>query len=399
MTMSRKKLVVTCGGFPPLVIGSPVLLANLFRAYRGDCEAVVGWEYGAMVDPAFTPPCKTHYLRFKPAILQRVVQRFKRLHCFFIKWFVYFQLRRLKPGAVFAACTPDSFFFTASFMACRRLKIPFWGHMHDLWTENTPPGGFQRGLAEHWEPIVFREADKIFCMTPAQAGYYKAKHGRECAIIPHCVPAEIRIPESLSVRTTPRHEKKQIVYTGNISRVMNLDAVREFVKAVDRLPPNYHVRILAGRDIERFKTYGVHSERIDYGWVSREQSRTLIGEADVLFLPLSFKDCSAEEVRTVFSTKTMDYLVSGVPILVYSPPDSFHSRSAKEAGWGYVVDREDPELLAQRLQELANDHGLRERTVIAALAEARRRDPHHWAKCIEEEFCDLAREAREPCVA
>jgi glycosyltransferase involved in cell wall biosynthesis len=116
-----------------------------------------------------------------------------------------------------------------------------------------------------------------------------------------------------------------------------------------------------------------------------EESRRLLREADVLFLPLSFKNCSADEVRTVFSTKTLDYLTSGVPILVYSPPDSYHSRSALEAGWGHVVQQEDTALLAGELQQLANDKTLRERTVGQALEEARRRRPRPWAESLESE--------------
>ena len=77
----------------------------------------------------------------------------------------------------------------------------------------------------------------------------------------------------------------------------------------------------------------------------------------------------------VFATKTLDYLISGARILVYSPPDSFHSLSAAESGWGCVVDRDDPQALAVRLVELASDRALRERTAAGALAESRRRDP------------------------
>ncbi len=383
---SNDKLVVTCMGFPPLVIGSPVLLANLFRAYRGKVEAVVGWEQGARVDPAFTPPCKTHYLRFRPAIVQRAVEHFKGFHYSLIRRFVYWNLRRLRPAAVFAACTPDGVFFTASFLACRRLKIPFWAHMHDLWLENTFPDSFRRILAETWEPVIFAEADKIFCMTESQIDHYQAKYARVCDLLPHCVSADAEIPQGVSVRTTDQQATKRILYTGNVNDEMNLDAVREFVKAVDLLPPNFEVRILTSLSVASCKAKGIFRSRIIYSWVSREESQRLTREADVLFLPLSFKNCLKHEVRTVFATKTLDYLVSGAPILVFSPPDSFHSRSAAESGWGCVVDRDDPEALAQGLLRLANDRALRERTAVHALLEARRRDPRRWASLLEEEF-------------
>jgi glycosyltransferase involved in cell wall biosynthesis len=386
MTVNAKKLVVTCRSFPPCVGGSQVLLTNLLRVYRGGLEAVVGWEYESQFDFSFAPPCKTHYLRFRPAFLQRVMWHYKAVYFFCIKWFVYMKLRQIRPAAVLAASTSDGLFFTASFLACRKLKIPFWAHMHDLWVENTSPGSFPQRLADKWEPIIFRDADKIYCMTSSQSEYYQAKYKRNSELLPHCVAPDVETPDDSAVRTTGRSDEKRILYTGSTNHSMNLDALREFMKAVDLLPPNYQVRMLIGNNVDWYKTEGLYRERIEYGWVGVKESEKLVREADVLFLPLSFKNCSAAEVKTVFATKALNYLTSGVPILVYSPPDSFHSLSAGQSGWGHVVQEEDPQLLADKLQELANDPVLRKRIVHSAIAESRRRDPRRWAEAIEQDF-------------
>ena len=49
-----------------------------------------------------------------------------------------------------------------------------------------------------------------------------------------------------------------------------------------------------------------------------------------------------DEVRTVFSTKILEYLVSGRPIVVFAPEGSYHAESAKKNGWGYVVTEDSP---------------------------------------------------------
>jgi glycosyltransferase involved in cell wall biosynthesis len=380
MTESDKKLVIVCWTMPPLVVGSTVLMNNLFRCYRGKLEAVAGWTPGIKVDPEFVPPCKTCYLRYRPSILQRIMAyRLQRLSFFVTRWYVYLALLRRKPDVVFAVY-PDTIFFIAAFQACRRLRIPFWGHMHDLWLENTRKGSYFRALAEHWEPIILHEADRIFCMTDVQREHLRGKYPRDYAILPHCIPENREAAADRVPRTTAVEEEKRILYTGNISQPLNLDAMREFVRTVDLLPANFKVTILTSWTVQQCKAAGVYSERIVYDWVSVAESRRLIREVDVLFLPLSFKSCVADEVRTVFATKTLDYLTAGVPILTYAPADSFHSRSARENGWGYVVDREDPALLAAKLQELANDAALRKRIVANAFEEAARRDPRHWAE-------------------
>lgn len=396
MEASPAKLVVVCRTMPPLVVGSSVLMHNLFRDYRGKLEAIAGWEYVAKVDPAFTPPCKTHYLRFRPAILQRVMDHFKGLCYFFVRWFVYFKLRRLKPTAVLAACTPDGLFFTASFLACRSLHIPFWGHMHDLWQENTREGSFERSLATKWEPTIFREADKLFCMTENQVEHYAAKYDRAYEIIPHCVPADAEMPEEINVTTKTSDQTMLILYTGNISRYMNLDALREFAECIDLLPANYRAKLLTSFNAEQCRKQGIYHERIEHGWVGVAESRKLIREADILFLPLSFKNCAKDEVRTVFATKTLDYLTSGVPILVYSPPESYHSRCAKQGGWGCVVEEEDPTALARKIQELATNPILRKAVVAGAMQEARRRSARRWAEYLEQETARAASRGRQP---
>ncbi|MEI8372055.1 MAG: glycosyltransferase [Planctomycetota bacterium] len=385
MIAKEQRLVVVCRTMPPLVVGSAVLMRNLFQPYRGKLDAIAGWEHGVKIDPDYPPICPTHVLRFWPSILQRLMQhRLQNFYYWIAKWFVYRKLKRLRSTAVFSACTPDGIFFVASFLACRRLGIPFLGHMHDLWLENTRQGSFLQKLAQKWEPVIFREADKIFCMTDTQRDYYKDKYGGNYEIIPHCVPPDVDIPRNPSVRTKSSDEVIQILYTGNFSSAMNVDALRGLVACLDFLPENYRVMMLANASVETRQAERLCHPRIDWDWMSVAAARKLMREADILFLPLSFKNCSPEEVRTVFATKTLDYLTSGVPILVYSPATCHHSRSAKSHGWGCVVDDDNPQVLAQAIQDLAGDRSRRESLVMGAVEEAKRRNPVFWARYIED---------------
>jgi glycosyltransferase involved in cell wall biosynthesis len=377
-------LVVVCRTMPPLVVGSSVLMRNLFQPYRGKLHALAGWEYGAKVDPDYQPTCPTHFLRYQPPILQRLMQfRLHRLNSFIARRFVYRQLKRLRPNAVLAACTPDAIFFVAAFLACRSLAIRFWGHMHDLWLENTREGSFRHRLAAQWEPVIFRAADKIFCMTDTQRDYYQDKYGGAYEIIPHCVPSDAEIPSHPSAKTKRPGEEIRILYTGNINPDMNTDALKDLAACLDFLPANYHALMLTSASAEACRAEGICHPRLQRNWVSVAEARRLTQEADILFLPLSFKNCCAEEVRTVFSTKTLDYLTSGVPILVYSPATCHHSRSAKSGGWGYVVDDDQPRLLAQALNDLACNPSRRQSLVCGAFEEAKRRNPVFWARYIE----------------
>jgi glycosyltransferase involved in cell wall biosynthesis len=117
----------------------------------------------------------------------------------------------------------------------------------------------------------------------------------------------------------------------------------------------------------------VQSSRLRVKYVSRAEVQRLQSEAHVLVAPLSHKNCAMDEVRTVFSTKILEYLVSGRPIIVFAPEGSYHIESARKGGWGYVVTEDSPVALAAAIEKVVRDEALGERLVHGALQEARSR--------------------------
>jgi hypothetical protein len=84
-------------------------------------------------------------------------------------------------------------------------------------------------------------------------------------------------------------------------------------------------------------------------------------------------------VQTVFATKTLDYLNSGTPILVFSPKESFHSYSADKNGWGLVVNVESKSMLINTIVKLLSDKILRNQLVTSAYKESESRRSSQFA--------------------
>ena len=95
--------------------------------------------------------------------------------------------------------------------------------------------------------MIFREADKIFCMTDTQRDYYQDKYGGNYEIVPHCVPADVEIPDRPSAKTKSADEEIRILYTGNIAPAMNMDAIKDLAACLDFLPENFRVTMLTMR--------------------------------------------------------------------------------------------------------------------------------------------------------
>jgi glycosyltransferase involved in cell wall biosynthesis len=257
--------------------------------------------------------------------------------------------------------------------------------MHDLWLENTKAGSFKRRLAEQWEPEIFRHADKMICMTEHQLQYYKEKYPRQYEVVPHCVKNIDNTVTELVNRLPAKNSEtvRRILYTGNISTAMNLDALQSFVRVISRLPEQYEITMLVSTPEEQCKAMQLYHPRIKYSWVSVEEAKKIQQDAHVLFLPLSFRNGSMLEIRTVFATKTLDYLTSGTPILVYSPAESFHSWSASAHKWGYVVSEDSEEALLEGLKKVSTDRQLQEELITHAMKEAEKRKASHYSAMIE----------------
>jgi glycosyltransferase involved in cell wall biosynthesis len=388
--MTNNKLVIISRSFAPMVIGTPVLLSNLFSSYKAPVEALAGWLYDAKVDPAFTPPCPSRYLRMPHPFLQRVFDRYVNKMVPLIEWYLSRSLKEIKPTVVLATC-PSGEFFTAAWRACKKLGIPFWAHMHDLWEENIPENSQNKTFARKWEAEILPGAHTVFCMTGIQQTHYEKKYpGIRTALLPHTIrPDRLSFPPVFRTEKISQ-KKKWVIYSGNISDNMNLDAVQQFVRAVDLLPDWVGIKMFVSWNEDLCKRKGIWNQKIHYDWLPMEAANREVAAANLLFLPLSFKNAAMEEVRTVFATKTLDYLTSGTPILVYSPANSFHTISAGERGWGHIVVEDSPEAIVQGILQVIENEELSRQLVEGAWKEACSRSADTYARQLEMQVASFA---------
>lgn len=375
----NKKLTIISEAFAPQVVGSPILLANLLIEYPGPVSAISGWQNDAKVDPAFMPPCSTDYVKMPGNFLQRIHDRFKILFVNFDRIRIRYYLKKQKPNVALIIC-PGGEFFVAGCLACKDLGIPFMVHMHDLWDDNQKEGTGKRAFAAKWEPLLLREAKTVFAMTEIQKNFLDKKYSINCELLPHTIPRKLIDKTSNFSPTKIDRREKVIVYSGNISHAMNLDALQQFVIAVENLPEDFRVKMFVPFDKVTREKLKLESKRIEYNWLSREEVFKEVEDANLVFLPLSFKNGAMKEVKTVFATKTLDYLISGTPIVVFSPADSFHSFSARNRGWGHVIDQDDTDALSEELVRLTSNLNLSTELVKNALKEAKGRNSERYAK-------------------
>jgi glycosyltransferase involved in cell wall biosynthesis len=155
---------------------------------------------------------------------------------------------------------------------------------------------------------------------------------------------------------------------------MNLDALKTLASAAELLPPEYEMIFCTPSSIASLRDMGISTKRLQIKYLSRPEVQALQSRVNILIAPLSHKNCSSDEVRTVFSTKLLEYLVSGRPIIIFGPEGCYHVDSARNGNWAHVVTEDSPAAVAKAIVEVTENDLLASRLVHGALKEAKARD-------------------------
>jgi len=303
-----------------------------------------------------------------PRLYGRLRRNFPSIMTFGIQGSIRRKLVELGTTAVLGVFPQDDC-LVATFLAARHLNLPFYAYMQDLWLENEIPDSARRRFAEKWEPVILKNATRVICMTEAAQRHYERIYQIKTSLLPHSIPENeyADAPHSLC---QPKMPNPTGVFMGGINPKFNLDALRVLARASELLPEKYQLVFATPAELSNLQRQGIHSSRLLVSYVPRKNVKKFLSEAHVLIVPLSHKNCSIDEVNTLFSTKLLDYMLSGRPIIVFAPKGSYLADSAIKNGWAHVVTEDSPEAFAEGIVKVIEDERLAENLVQAALFEA-----------------------------
>lgn len=89
------------------------------------------------------------------------------------------------------------------------------------------------------------------------------------------------------------------------------------------------------------------------------KAASVLGGADLLIIPANFDRASFRYIRYSLPAKSIAYMVSSCPVLLYGPPNVPAVEYARREGWGFVVDTRKPSKLKQAIATLMGDEALR----------------------------------------
>lgn len=154
----------------------------------------------------------------------------------------------------------------------------------------------------------------------------------------------------------------KIAFMGSLNN-SNFDAFSRFTEILDNFP-GCHLTTFSGTPDAMFSEYGVSGTNVTHTSVGFDQVVEALKQHDVLFFPHGFEGGFKDiEYETIFPTRTIPYLLAGVPILAHSPTNAFLTKWLKSYDCAEVVESKARGELSMALRRLIESEA-RQKTVV-----------------------------------
>ena len=252
------------------------------------------------------------------------------------------------------AIFPDEYYCMAGYLIARWNKAGFSTYFHNTYLENRK-GIFGRRLANWLQPRMFEYSDYIFVMSEGMQRYYEAHYPQR-----KFVPLLHTFTEYVPVKKAgfKQKEKWDLVMIGTFN-ASNADATGRFVKAIKKDP---RFRLSMYTHVPKFllQQRGIDTEALDYkgflddrGLINDESLIEAFQDFDICVLTHGFTGgYSPIEYETIFPTRSIPYLLSGRPILLHSPRNSYLTEFMEKHNCAEVVAEADEKKIIQGLENI-----------------------------------------------
>ncbi len=279
----------------------------------------------------------------------------------FIKWYRWVMILSLSKDLIRISkqqkCTcvlaifPDEIYLESARVAAKKLNLPFYAYFHNTYLDNRT--GFNKWMAKRIQAKVFQQAKKVYVMSEGMMTHFQKTYAHtlfEPLVHPY-LAKEMPVKSGLPFSDAPL----QIAFLGNLNE-SNRDAFSFFVNAIaDR--SDIHLKIISSTPSWFYKKLNLLKSNVEI--LSNVSDEDLMGElqkANVLFLPHGFDGgLSKVEYETIFPTRTIQYLFSGVPIFAFLPSHSFLADFLKKNNCAELLcERDEKKILSVLLGMKSN---------------------------------------------
>tara|TARA_B100000886_G_scaffold335096_1_gene291625 strand:+ start:5 stop:937 length:933 start_codon:yes stop_codon:yes gene_type:complete len=255
---------------------------------------------------------------------------------------------------------PDLDFIQLAMTVAKECKIKFYPYLHDTIVESLNHK-FYKPLAEKIQKQIFLNSVKIFVMSDGIKELYKNKYNIDSIPLLHTYSEEIKIDLN----------KKDIAnsfFWGGSIYTLNTNSVKRINQICNEI--NHTLLLSAATSYQNMINLGFKMDNIKIlPFLERDNFLKKIQSQKALILSIDWPEETCihkDELSTVFPTKTIEYLLSGRPIIVHCHEDYFLSKFFKKNHCGLVINSTETNLIKNQVINFLEDKIEQNRMILNA---------------------------------
>ena len=338
MFKKGKTLFLTIA-YPPNPTASAVVNRHLVDQFDPKSFVVITGFFPGAKRAEIPKEIQQHFIYLSFEFLSSKVHRLiARLQRFTIPVFLNIYISLIKPGRIIITF-PDLYWLDLCSAVAIKKKIPFIPYLHDTIVEATY--GRSKELAKKVQERIFSKAYNIAVMSEGMKELYQKKYQLSSVAWEHIYP------ESPVVFNGQKNNRAH--WSGDVYEI-NYKAVVRLNNALEKMGMQFSIS--NGKTREQLKTFGIEGEHLQKVFYPKRADYLLqLSASKILLLGLNYADeCTVDEdeLASIFSTKTPEYLGSDSLIVYHGPKHYFLAKFILQNDCGIVIDtRDENELLAQ----------------------------------------------------
>src|SRR5205823_14596424 len=200
---------------------------------------------------------------------------------------------------------------------------------------------------------LYAACDLAFCSSDGMQEML-GPHPNSHVIYP--MPGRHRVPEQA---WPSRSGKFRVVYVGSVENFYG----RMLCSLIEKIEATSDLEIIVvgpNADwpkplVERARANGTY-----LGFKRPEEAAEVLASADALLSVMSFEKEHELFMRTSFTTKFLDYVSFGKPVILWGPEYCTPVRLARKHGGAVVVNQDDADAIVSACRQIAHDAAWRE---------------------------------------
>jgi glycosyltransferase involved in cell wall biosynthesis len=213
--------------------------------------------------------------------------------------------------------------------------------------------GWTRPALSHWFRRFYRECDLAFCTSDGMQEVL-GPHPNSHVIYP--MPGRHWVPE----KSLPSSNRKfRLVYVGSVENFYG----RMLCSLIEEIEATSDLEIIVvgpnadwpKQFLDRARAAGIY-----LGFKPPEDAAKVLASADALLVVMSFEKEQELFMRTSFTTKFLDYVAFGKPVILWGPEYCMPFRVARKHGGAVAVNQNHTDAVVSACRKIAGDTAWRE---------------------------------------